>query len=157
MKELAKMFPEIVSNSKVLNVGILEGNYLEAVLKPDHFYKLLQELRGSLEKLERGSHLIVVGFPLLTRKYVGLLHLFSQNFEEIGFVRPFYGEEAIFFSEFRGPDEKLSEKLFAVNYACLKENLESLKVVELFPISDLTAEPHYSLIFAHNLNVLRYE
>jgi hypothetical protein len=156
MKELANMFPEIVPNSKVLNVGPLEENYLEAVLKPDHFNKLLHELRGCLEKLDRGSHLIVAGFPLLTRKYVGLLHIFSQNFEEIGFVRPFCGQDAIFFSEFRGPDERMSDKLSDIYDACLKEKLEPQKVVELFPILDLTVEPHYSLVFAHNLNVLRY-
>ncbi len=155
MKKLANLLPETVTNSKVLNVGSLEGNYLEAVLDSDHFHKLLQELSGCLKKLERGSHLIVVGFPLLTRKYVGLLHLFSQNFEEIGFVRPFREEDAIFFSDFRGPDEKLSEKLSVIDYACFKEKLEPQKIVELFPIIDLTSEPHYSLVFAQNINVLR--
>jgi hypothetical protein len=56
------------------------------VLNPGHAGRLLEALLDSLESLERGCHLIVVGFPLLTRFYVGLFHLFQQNFEEVGLV-----------------------------------------------------------------------
>ena len=126
--------------------------YLHDIDKSKFFQDALID---SLKTLERGNHLIVVCFPLLTRKYVGLFNFFGQNFEEVGFVRPHFGRDAIFFSEFRGLDSNLSEKLSEIREACLKDALDEQKVVELIPISELVVEPLYSLIFGHNFNVLR--
>ena len=155
MLKVLDLYPEIKNSTKVLNVGTLEGNYLESAMDSSHFVRLLDALLECVKTLERGSHVIVVCFPLMTRKHVGLLHFFGKNFEEIGFVKPFGGEDAIFFSDFRCFDSVSVDTLSDIRYACLKEKLQIETVVELIDISKLTLEPLYDLVFSHNLNVLK--
>ena len=156
MSQVVSLYPEIAKSTKVLNVGTLDGDYLESALDSSHFVRLLDALLECVKILERGSHLIVVCFPLLTRKYVGLLHVFGKNFEEIGFVRPLFGEDAIFFSEFRGFDADSVDALSDIRYACLKDAMEADQVVEVLDVSRLTVEPLYDLVFSHNVNVLKF-
>jgi hypothetical protein len=157
LDQIICLYPEVRTSSKILNIALSEGNgnYLEEVSNPVFFLRFIDSLLDCIKSMERGGHLIIVGFPLLSRKFVGLLVLFGQNFEEIGFVRPLDGRDAIFFSEFRGLDAVIDASINDVRRASMRETVSVEKVVEVLPISKLTARPFYDLLFAHNTNVLR--
>lgn len=155
LEQISRLYPDVRSSSHILSVAATEGNFLDEVSNPVYFLRLLDSLLDCVRSLERGDHLIVAGFPLLTRKLVGLLVLFSQHFEEVGFVRAVAGRDAVFFSEFRGTDDVIDAGLNDVRRRTMKETVSVDKVVEILTMEKLTAQPFYDLVFAHNTNLLR--
>ena len=96
-----------------------------------------------------GPVAILVNLVFLTRLQVGILYLLAYHFEEIGFIRPYKTDHGIFLSEFKGDDEKLLEYLTSIETNLTNELLSILST------EFITQEPLYSLLVAHNINIIR--
>ena len=112
---------------------------------------ITDQIAQALSALKRGGHLIIKNWALLTRVQVGLFHLLCQDFEEVGFLRPLHNAHGLFFSEFKGGSSSL--QCFSKVKDLLTQHQGSL--MSFLPMQKLTQEPLYSMIVAHNMNILR--
>ena len=144
---LTEMYPEILENN-VIVISLRTENLLQ---QPDatESQKMMKKLIQAFSSLKRGQHLILVNLVFLTRLQVGILYLLAYHFEEIGFIRPYKTDHGIFLSEFKGDDEKLLEYLTSIETNLTNELLSILST------EFITQEPLYSLLVAHNINIIR--
>ena len=149
LSTLVKMYPEILDSGVTL---VIDSPYLpDGVLKncPRQLDALIGQLRSAMENLKRGHHLIVLNWPLLTRIQVALMLIIADHFEEIGFVRPIKNHHALFFSEFKG--EFHHENVLKD----FRQSAISPDTMSIMPVKNITREPMYSIMVAHNINIMR--
>ena len=79
---------------------------------------------------------------------VALFFIMADQFEEVGFVKPVHNYHGLFFSEFKG-----AFNADTINNA--RNIVSSPDVLAILPVTELTREPIYSMIVAHNINVMR--
>ena len=149
LRNLTQMYPELLDIETLvvkapLSKCILANNSKDSL-------DLLHRITEALSTLELGQHLILMNWVMLTRVDVGIFHLLSQQFEEIGFVRPLEDSHGILLSEFKGHLDK--ERYEELQTTLLNHQDGSL--MSFLPIEYLTREPLYSLIVAHNMNIMR--
>ena len=147
---VTEMYPEILDND-VIVISLRTENLLK---RPDANTEggqkmLMKKLIQAFSTLKRGQHLILVNLVFLTRLQVGILYLLAYHFEEIGFIRPYKTDHGIFLSEFKGDNEKLLEYLKSIETNLTNELLSILST------EFITQEPLYSLLVAHNINIIR--
>ena len=146
LQTVVDLYPEVL-DSESLVMNFPNTNILENTTTSDG-KKSIEQLIKVFEKLQRGRHLILLNYVALTRLQVGVLFLLTYYFEEIGFMRPQDDQHGIFLSEFKG-DLKIKDHLQTV-LASYSE-----KVMSVLPTEYLTQEPIYSMLVAHNINILR--
>ena len=122
----------------------------EDLLKNCHIQlcELIDQILSVGQVIQRGQHLIVLNWPLLTRIQVALFFIMADQFEEVGFVKPVHNYHGLFFSEFKGAFNEET-----INNA--RNIVSSSDVLAILPVTELTREPIYSMIVAHNINVMR--
>ena len=145
---VTEMYPEILENDVIVISLRTTKNLLQ---RPDAMegQKMMKRLIQAISSLKRGQHLILVNLVFLTRLQVGILYLLAYHFEEVGFIRPFKTDHGIFLSEFKGNNEKLLEYLTSIETNLTNELLSILST------EFITQEPLYSLLVAHNINIIR--
>ena len=96
---------------------------------------------------------MVINFPLLTRLTAGVLLIFSQYFEDVGFVRPSGCSSGILFSKFKGGDYISDQPkiVLGLEKICVEaEGTSEDDLLEVVPVSILCQEPFYSSVVAFN-------
>ena len=148
LAKLAKIYPEVLTLPtfvvKVDNSECLENSQ-------DNLSDTIGQLVSVLSEMERGQHLIVLNFMLLTRLQLTLFYILVHNFEEVGFLRPVHDSHGIFLSEFKGNEMQWKTKLNEMN-SYFKDHRGLLSLIS---VEYLTQEPLYSMIVAHNINIMR--
>ena len=155
LKELTMLYPEILSSLESNNAQhktfVLKSPYFQHdLLKNCHYqqHEFIDQIMGIGKEIQRGQHMIILNWPLLTRVHVALFFIIADHFEEVGFIKPVQNCHGVFFSEFKG-DFKHEETLKNV------QNINSTDLLSILPVTELAKEPIYSMIVAHNINVMR--
>lgn len=115
---------------------------------------MIQELKTA----KRGDHLMVLNYPLLTRVTAGVLMIFSQCFEEVGFIRPSGSSSGILFCEFKGGDYISDQPKIVQGLEKICQEVEGSTtddLLEVLPVHILCQEPFYSTVVAFNAINLR--
>ena len=68
LEQITYLYPKIKSSTRILDVGDSNQTFFNEILNPVFFLRLIDSLLDSQNALDQGNHLIIVGFPLLTRK-----------------------------------------------------------------------------------------
>ena len=68
LEQITYLYPKIKSSTRILDVGVSNQTFFNEILNPVFFLRLIDSLLDSQNALDQGNHLIIVGFPLLTRK-----------------------------------------------------------------------------------------
>jgi cap2 methyltransferase len=160
LSKVTKLYPEIldietlVIKPKNPAAGILECQKETIVVD------LIDQILDTIAHLERGQHIIILDFVLLTRIQVGIFFILLHQFEEVGFMKPMGQTHGLFLSEFKGQFQHKA------GLEAIKEALESSSadnagdkkkksLLSVLPMEYITQEPFYSLIVAHNINIIR--
>ena len=121
----------------------------------DTITELIDQLNKVLSQMKQGQNLIILNLILLTRLQVGLLFILLKEFDQIGFLRPVKDSHGVFLSGFKEqPEEKIEwkNKLDHME-TVLKSKPET--VLSITHVEYMTQEPIYSMIVAHNINIMR--
>ena len=115
-------------------------------------------LNKVLGQMKQGQNLIILNLILLTRLQVGLLFILLKEFDQIGFLRPVKDSHGVFLSGFKEQTEE--EQLEWKNKldhmkTVLKRKPETESVLSITHVEYMTQEPIYSMIVAHNINIMR--
>ena len=144
---VVNLYPEVLDTESLV-MNFPNANLLKNINTTDDGKNTIELLIKVFEKLQRGRHLILLNYVALTRLQVGVLFLLTYYFEEIGFMRPQDDQHGIFLSEFKGD-------------LTIKDHLQTIlssysdRVMSILPTEYLTQEPIYSMLVAHNINILR--
>lgn len=151
LSSLAKIYPEILKIETIV-IKCRQGatNVLECSAQDT--IESVDQMIEALSAMKRGQHLVLLNWILVTRIQVGLFYLLLSHFEEVGFLRPIQNSHGIFLSEFKGHVDNWKDQFEEFKKA-LNENSGSL--LSMFPIDYLTQEPVYSMMVAHNMNIMR--
>ena len=147
LRSVLELYPEVL-DTECLVVNF--NNDINQLKKPSETEQMsiIEQLIKTLSSLKRGRHMILLNYVSLTRLQVGVLFLLAYYFEEIGFIRPYENTHGIFLSEFKG-DCQLLEHLTAI-----KESIND-ELLSILSIKFITQEPIYSMLVAHNINIMR--
>ena len=103
--------------------------------------------------LTQGQNLILLNLILLTRLQVGLLFILLPQFEHIGFLRPIKDSHGLLLSDFKEPEQVEWKNRLEQVKETLKSRTET--VLSMSHVEHITQEPIYSMIVAHNINIMR--
>ena len=147
LSSIAKIYPEVLT----IPTFVIKAPSHDILDNSKTVADVIEKLIETLNEMKRGQHLIILNMMLLTRLQVVILFILLPSFEEIGFLRPTKDSHGIFLSEFKGEETKSKVLLEEMN-EILNQNKTLLSIV---PVEYLTQEPIYSMIVAHNMNIMR--
>jgi len=148
----AKIYPDLLNKAETYVIKI---PFLDTILKIDQnaITELIDQLIKVLCELKKGQNLILLNLILLTGLQVGLLFILLAEFKHIGFLRPLKNSHGILLSEFKEQNQlELKTRLELVKET-LRSNPDT--VLSISPVECITQEPIYSMIVAHNINIMR--
>ena len=149
LTELTNIYPEMLSS--LVDAYVIKSPYHQNdLLKHCHlqFDAVINQILSVGKEIQRGQHMIILNWPLLTRIQVGLFYIIADHFEEVGFIKPVGNCHGIFFSEFKG-EFKHEETLREI------QSVNGPDLLAIVSVTELAKEPVYSMIVAHNINVMR--
>ncbi len=149
-------YPEILDSDTLVMMPRVKPQPLLQNTTLVDFKTMVSVVLDGLKSLGRGQHMILLDFVLLTRVQVGFLFILTNLFEEVGFIRPQKSFHGIFLSEFKGEDNLGTlEKLQTLLEKDATKSETSNVLLSFLPMGCMTQEPLYSLLVAHNINLMR--
>lgn len=164
LRKISKIFPEIVSKTKVLTLSIPAAdtcNRLQLECEPKNQLNLIGTLITAISTLDAGDYIILEGFPLFTRITVAIFLSVTSLFEDVGFVRPNGYSHNIMLSKFLvGKDSSVADESIAGLERILTEVMsgmeaENEQVLSVWSVRDLVQDPIYSELVLFNQLTLK--
>ena len=147
LTELTNIYPEMLS--------LLDDTFVIKIRQNDllkncqlQLDEIINQILTVGKEIQRGQHMIILDWPLLTRIQVALFCIIADHFEEVGFMKPVGNCHGLFFSEFKG-EFKNEETLKEI------QSVNGPDLLAVLSVTELAKEPVYSMIVAHNINVMR--
>ena len=147
LTELTNIYPEMLS--------LLDDTFVIKIRQNDllkncqlQLDEIINQILTVGKEIQRGQHMIILDWPLLTRIQVALFCIIADHFEEVGFMKPVGNCHGLFFSEFKG-EFKHEETLKEI------QSVNGPDLLAVLSVTELAKEPVYSMIVAHNINVMR--
>ena len=152
LASVAKIFPDLLKKEETF---VVKAPIIDTILTngDNIIIDLIDQLDKVLSEMKKGHHLIILNMILLTRLQVGVLFILLPYFNEIGFLRPHKESHGIFLSDFKEPDQLQWKVKLNQMKITLKNSPDS--VLSVNHVEYMTQEPIYSMIVAHNINIMR--
>ena len=152
LASVTKICPDLLNKSetfviKVPNVDNILNNDENTIIE------LIDQLIKVLSEMKKGHNLILLNTILFTRLQVGLLFILLIQFEQIGFLRPIKDSHGLLLSDFKEPEQVEWKNRLEQVKETLKSHTET--VLSMSHVEHITQEPIYSMIVAHNINIMR--
>ena len=152
LASVTKICPDLLNKSetfviKVPNVDNILNNDENTIIE------LIDQLIKVLSEMKKGHNLILLNTILFTRLQVGLLFILLVQFEQIGFLRPIKDSHGLLLSDFKEPEQVEWKNRLEQVKETLKSHTET--VLSMSHVEHITQEPIYSMIVAHNINIMR--
>ena len=152
LASVAKIFPDLLKKEETF---VVKAPIIDTILTngDNIIIDLIDQLDKVLSEMKKGHHLIILNMILLTRLQVGVLFILLPYFNEIGFLRPHKESHGIFLSDFKEPGQLQWKAELDQMKMTLKNSPDS--VLSVTHVEYMTQEPIYSMIVAHNINIMR--
>jgi len=156
LNKLSKIHPEILDISQVLFLSgdsINSKNMLNEECKPENQIRLIATIIEAVNSLTKGNHLLVQGFPLLTRLTSTIFYCLAALFEDVGFVKAQEQDDFIFLSNFLGSSntaEAIISSLESALTVLIGHKSDKSQVLSVWPVQDLVQDRIYQEIILFN-------
>lgn len=152
LNKLSKIHPEILDISQVLFLSgdsINSKNMLNEECKPENQIRLIATIIEAVNSLTKGNHLLVQGFPLLTRLTSTIFYCLAALFEDVGFVKAQEQDDFIFLSNFLGSSntaEAIISSLESALTVLIGHKSDKSQVLSVWPVQDLVQDRIYQVL-----------